>query len=153
MLCYENRANISMTEQKSMEMATPDNGDGFEFLVEADWRRQQGKNFLDQDYLVRYVIDMDCEQSGCRTALQMSSIWGITKRQSEHRKEAVIQCRYCAAHSKELHGYDPSRVVAGQQPDPLHITCTAGRVQHRGQTLGSSSILRRAEERPSGMGA
>ena len=29
----------------------------FEFLAEADWRRQQGKNFLDQDYFARYVAD------------------------------------------------------------------------------------------------
>ena len=28
---------------------------GFEFLFEADWRRQQGRNFLDQDYFLRYV--------------------------------------------------------------------------------------------------
>ena len=30
---------------------------GFEFLFEGDYRRQQGVNYLDQDYFLRYVAD------------------------------------------------------------------------------------------------
>ena len=56
---YENRANVFYdgTEKTYGDAATIGKYDGFEFLAEADWRRQQGKNFLDQDYFVRYVSD------------------------------------------------------------------------------------------------
>ena len=56
---YENRANVFYdgTEKTYGDAATIGKYDGFEFLAEADWRRQQGKNFLDQDYFVRYVAD------------------------------------------------------------------------------------------------
>lgn len=56
---YENRANIFYdgTEKTYGDAATVGKYDGFEFLAEADWRRQQGKNFLDQDYFARYVAD------------------------------------------------------------------------------------------------
>lgn len=54
---YENRANVfyNGTEKTYGDAATVGKYDGFEFLAEADWRRQQGRNFLDQDYFVRYV--------------------------------------------------------------------------------------------------
>ncbi len=56
---YENRANVFYdgTEKTYGDAATIGKYDGFEFLAEADWRRQQGRNFLDQDYFVRYVAD------------------------------------------------------------------------------------------------
>jgi len=56
---YENRANVFYdgTEKTYGDAATVGKYDGFEFLAEADWRRQQGKNFLDQDYFARYVAD------------------------------------------------------------------------------------------------
>jgi|TARA_R100000479_G_C6389840_1_gene204605 hypothetical protein len=56
---YENRANIFYdgTEKTYGDAATVGKYDGFEFLAEADWRRQQGRNFLDQDYFVRYVAN------------------------------------------------------------------------------------------------
>ena len=56
---YENRANVFYdgTEKTYGDAATIGRYSGFEFLAEADWRRQQGKNFLDQDYFVRYVSD------------------------------------------------------------------------------------------------
>ena len=56
---YENRANIFYdgTEKTYGDAATVGKYYGFEFLAEADWRRQQGKNFLDQDYFARYVAD------------------------------------------------------------------------------------------------
>ena len=56
---YENRANIFYdgTEKTYGDAATVGKYDGFEFLAEADWRRQQGRNFLEQDYFARYVAD------------------------------------------------------------------------------------------------
>ena len=56
---YENRANVFYdgTEKTYGDAATVGKYDGFEFHAEADWRRQQGKNFLDQDYFARYVAD------------------------------------------------------------------------------------------------
>ena len=54
---YENRANVFYdgTEKSYSDAATIGKVKGFEFLFEADWRRQQGRNFLDQDYFLRYV--------------------------------------------------------------------------------------------------
>ena len=54
---YENRANVFYdgTEKSYSDAATIGRVKGFEFLFEADWRRQQGRNFLDQDYFLRYV--------------------------------------------------------------------------------------------------
>jgi hypothetical protein len=54
---YENRANVFYdgTEKSYSDAANIGKVKGFEFLFEADWRRQQGRNFLDQDYFLRYV--------------------------------------------------------------------------------------------------
>ena len=56
---YENRANAFYdgTEKSYGDAATIGKVKGFEFLFEADYRRQQGKNFLDQDHFLRYVGD------------------------------------------------------------------------------------------------
>ena len=54
---YENRANAfyNGTERSYSDAATVGKVKGFEFLFEADWRRQQGTNFLDQNHFLRYV--------------------------------------------------------------------------------------------------
>ena len=54
---YENRANTfyNGTERSYSDAATVGKVKGFEFLFEADWRRQQGRNFLDQNHFLRYV--------------------------------------------------------------------------------------------------
>jgi len=54
---YENRANAfyNGTEKSYSDAATVGKVKGFEFLFEADWRRQQGTNFLDQNHFLRYV--------------------------------------------------------------------------------------------------
>jgi hypothetical protein len=58
-LGYENRANTfyNGTENSFSDAATIGKIKGFEFLFEADWRRQQGKTFLDQQHFLRYVAD------------------------------------------------------------------------------------------------
>ena len=56
---YENRANIFYdgTEKSYSDAATIGKISGFEFLFEADWRRQQGQSFLNQHHFLRYVAD------------------------------------------------------------------------------------------------
>ncbi len=58
-LGYENRANTfyNGTENSFSDAATIGRVSGFEFLFEADYRRQQGQNFLDQNHFLRYVAD------------------------------------------------------------------------------------------------
>ena len=56
---YENRANVFFdgTEKTYGDAATIGRINGFEYLFEADWTRQQGTSFLNQDYFLRYVAD------------------------------------------------------------------------------------------------
>ena len=54
---YENRANAFYdgTEKGYGDAATLGKRNGFEFLFEADYRRQQGQEFIDQTHFLRYV--------------------------------------------------------------------------------------------------
>ena len=54
---YENRANTFYdgTESTYSDAATIGKIKGFEFLFEADYKRQQGKDYLDQHHFLRYV--------------------------------------------------------------------------------------------------
>jgi hypothetical protein len=45
------------TENSFSDAATIGRRSGFEYLFEFDYRRQQGKNFLNQDHFLRYVAD------------------------------------------------------------------------------------------------
>ena len=56
---YENRANVFYdgTERSYSDAATIGKISGFEFLFEADWRRQQGQTFFNQHHFLRYVAD------------------------------------------------------------------------------------------------
>tara|TARA_R110001592_G_scaffold356767_1_gene659144 strand:- start:168 stop:1226 length:1059 start_codon:yes stop_codon:yes gene_type:complete len=56
---YENRANVFYdgTEKSYSDAATIGKISGFEFLFEADWRRQQGQSFLNQHHFLRYVAN------------------------------------------------------------------------------------------------
>jgi len=56
---YENRTNVFFdgTEKTYGDAATIGKINGFEFLFEADWTRQQGKVFFNQDYFLRYVAN------------------------------------------------------------------------------------------------
>jgi len=58
-LGYENRANTfyNGTENSFSDAATIGKISGFEFLFEADYRRIQGINYLDQHHFLRYVAD------------------------------------------------------------------------------------------------
>ena len=56
---YENRANTFYdgTEDTYSDAATIGKIKGFEFLFEADYKRQQGGSYLDQHHFLRYVAD------------------------------------------------------------------------------------------------
>ena len=56
---YENRANVFYdgTEKSYSDAATIGKISGFEFLFEADWRRQQGQTFFNQHHFLRYVAN------------------------------------------------------------------------------------------------
>ena len=56
---YENRANTVYdgTEASFSDAATIGKVKGFEFLFEADYTRQQGRNFLNQHHFLRYVAN------------------------------------------------------------------------------------------------
>ena len=56
---YENKANTFYdgTETSWSDAATIGKVSGFEFLFEADIRRQEGVNYLDQNHFLRYVGD------------------------------------------------------------------------------------------------
>lgn len=58
-LGYENRANTfyNGTERSYSDNATIGKVSGFEFLFEADWRRQQGQQFFNQHHFLRYIAD------------------------------------------------------------------------------------------------
>ena len=58
-LGYENRANTfyNGTERSYSDNATIGKISGFEFLFEADWRRQQGQQFFNQHHFLRYIAD------------------------------------------------------------------------------------------------
>ena len=56
---YENRQAVFYNgeEHSYADAATIGKINGFEFLFEADWRRQQGRSFLDQNHFLRYVAN------------------------------------------------------------------------------------------------
>lgn len=56
---YENRAAVFYNgeEHSYGDAATIGKVNGFEFLFEADWRRQQGRSFMDQQHFLRYVAN------------------------------------------------------------------------------------------------
>ena len=56
---YENRANTFYdgTETSFSDAATLGKVSGLEFLFEADFKRQEGVNYLDQHHFIRYVAD------------------------------------------------------------------------------------------------
>ena len=58
-LGYENRSNVFYdgTEKSFSDAATIGKINGFEFLFEGDYTRQQGTNFLNQNHFLRYVAN------------------------------------------------------------------------------------------------
>ena len=64
---YENRANTFYdgTESNYTDAATVGKVQGFEYLFEVDYARQQGKDYVDQHHFIRYSSDDDCDGPLC----------------------------------------------------------------------------------------
>jgi hypothetical protein len=64
---YENKANTFYdgTESNYTDAATVGKVQGFEYLFEVDYARQQGIDYIDQHHFIRYSSDDDCEGPYC----------------------------------------------------------------------------------------
>ena len=64
---YENRANTFYdgTESNYTDAATVGKVQGFEYLFEVDYSRQQGLDYIDQHHFIRYSSDDDCDGPYC----------------------------------------------------------------------------------------
>jgi len=64
---YENKANTFYdgTESNYTDAATVGKVQGFEYLFEVDYARQQGVDYIDQHHFIRYSSDDDCDGPLC----------------------------------------------------------------------------------------
>ena len=64
---YENRANTFYdgTESNYTDAATVGKVQGFEYLFEMDYARQQGIDYIDQHHFIRYSSDDNCDGPLC----------------------------------------------------------------------------------------
>jgi len=64
---YENKANTFYdgTESNYTDAATVGKVQGFEYLFEIDYARQQGLDYIDHHHFIRYSSDDDCEGPFC----------------------------------------------------------------------------------------
>jgi len=64
---YENRANTFYdgTESNYTDAATVGKVQGFEYLFEMDYARQQGVDYIDQHHFIRYSSDDNCDGPFC----------------------------------------------------------------------------------------
>jgi hypothetical protein len=64
---YENRANTFYdgTESNYTDAATVGKVQGFEYLFEMDYARQQGVGYIDQHHFIRYSSDDNCDGPFC----------------------------------------------------------------------------------------
>jgi len=64
---YENKANTFYdgTESNYTDAATVGKVQGFEYLFEVDYARQQGVEYIDQHHFIRYSSDDDCDGPLC----------------------------------------------------------------------------------------
>ena len=64
---YENKANTFYdgTESTYSDAATVGKVQGFEYLFEVDYARQQGVDYIDQHHFIRYSSDDNCDGPYC----------------------------------------------------------------------------------------
>ena len=64
---YENKANTFYdgTESNYTDAATVGKVQGFEYLFEVNYKRQEGVDYMDQHHFIRYSSDDDCEGPYC----------------------------------------------------------------------------------------
>jgi len=96
---YENRANTfyNGTEDTFSDAATIGKVKGFEFLFEADYRRVQGENYLDQHHFLRYVSE--CGDSQCTNPICVKNF--TTK--VEYLEDGFADIKYFEASERYRH--------------------------------------------------
>ena len=96
---YENRANTfyNGTENTFSDAATVGKVKGFEFLFEADYRRVQGENYLDQHHFLRYVSE--CGDSQCTNPICVKNF--TTK--IEYLEDGFADIKYFEASERYRH--------------------------------------------------
>ena len=96
---YENRANTfyNGTENTFSDAATIGKVKGFEFLFEADYRRVQGENYLDQHHFLRYVSE--CGDSQCTNPICVKNF--TTK--VEYLEDGFADIKYFEASERYRH--------------------------------------------------
>ncbi len=107
---YENKANTfyNGTEQSYGDAATIGKVNGFEFLFEADWTRQQGKSFFNQHHFLRYVHNRFI----IKTEYLQNGIADIQYYESSQRYRQKIGNKFSlnagiAQRCSPSYGYDP----------------------------------------------
>jgi len=96
---YENRANTfyNGTENTFSDAATIGKVKGFEFLFEADYRRVQGENYLDQHHFLRYVSE--CGDDQCTNPICVKNF--TTK--IEYLEDGFADIKYFEASERYRH--------------------------------------------------
>ena len=99
---YENRANTfyNGTENTFSDAATIGKVKGFEFLFEADYRRIQGENYLDQHHFLRYVSE--CGDDQCTNPICVKNF--TTK--IEYLEDGFADIKYFEASERYRHKYN-----------------------------------------------
>jgi len=99
---YENRANTfyNGNENTFSDAATIGKVKGFEFLFEADYRRIQGENYLDQHHFLRYVSE--CGNDQCTNPICVKNF--TTK--IEYLEDGFADIKYFEASERYRHKYN-----------------------------------------------
>jgi len=117
---YENKANTFYdgTESNYTDAATVGKVQGFEYLFEVDYARQQGIDYIDQHHFIRYSSDDDCDGPLCisQFAAKVEYVkdgfadieyFELSERY-RHKQSTDLAFSVGAAHRlAEPYGYDP----------------------------------------------
>ena len=117
---YENKANTFYdgTESNYTDAATVGKVQGFEYLFEVDYARQQGVDYIDQHHFIRYSSDDNCDGPYCidhfaakieylKDGFADVEYFELSERY-RHKKTNNLAFSIGAAHRlSEPYGYDP----------------------------------------------
>jgi hypothetical protein len=117
---YENRANTFYdgTESNYTDAATVGKVQGFEYLFEIDYARQQGLDYIDQHHFIRYSSDDNCDGPLCidhfaakveyvKDGFADVEYFELSERY-RHKKDKNLAFSIGAAHRlSEPYGYNP----------------------------------------------
>ena len=117
---YENKAQTFYdgTESNYTDAATVGKVQGFEYLFEIDYARQQGKDYIDQHHFIRYSSDDNCDGPFCidhfaakieyvKDGFADVEYFELSERY-RHKKDKNLAFSIGAVHRlAEPYGYDP----------------------------------------------